>query len=68
MLWPYELKAFEEKMNELNIDDDGINTMEKFSGITSEITIKNRHIWGCPVYVFDAILKGNIYGITKWEP
>ena len=41
MLWTYSLKDFEEQLNKLNVDDDGINTMEKFSVTTIDITLKN---------------------------
>ena len=50
------------------MDDDGVNPMEKFSGTTTDMYLKNRHTWGCPVYVLDAIFKGNISGLPKWEP
>ena len=33
-----------------------------------DITLKNHHIWGYPVYALDAILQVNIAGLTKWEP
>ena len=49
------------------MDDDGIITVENFSVTTTDITPKNHHTWGCPLYVLDARLKGNIAGLTKWE-
>ena len=42
--------------------------MVNFSGTTTDISLKNHHTWRCPVYVLDAIFKGNISGLTKWEP
>ena len=42
--------------------------MEKFEGTETDITIKNHHKRGCPVYVLDAILQVNIAGLHKWEP
>ena len=42
--------------------------MEKFSGRTTDITLKNDHIWGCAVYVLDERFQGYISGINKWEP
>ena len=66
MLWAYALKDFSEKLNVLKVDDDGITPMEKFAGTTTDITIKNHHIWGCPVYVMDARLQGNIAVLLKW--
>ena len=55
-------------MNVIKVDDDGITTMENFAGTTTDISIKNQHTWGFPVYVLDEILQVNIAGITKWEP
>ena len=43
MLYPYALKAFAEKLNDLKVDDGGITPMEKFSGTTTDITLKNHH-------------------------
>ena len=40
ILWPYELKAFAEQLNELKLVGDGINPMDKFSGTTTDITLK----------------------------
>ena len=42
MLCTYELKAFEEKLNEINVDDDGINPMKNFPGTTTYINFKNK--------------------------
>ena len=65
MLWPYALKAFAEKLNELKVDDYGITPMEKFSVTTKYITLKNNHTWVCPVYVVGEIFQGNTSGLTK---
>ena len=43
MLWTYTLKPFAEQPNLLKIDDDGITTMDKFAGKTTDITPKNHH-------------------------
>ena len=67
MLWPYALKAFSEQINVLKVDDDVITPMEKFAGTTTEIYIKNHHIWGLPVYVLDGIFKVNISVIPYWD-
>ena len=55
-------------MNVLKLGGDRNTPMEKFPVTTTDITIKNHHTWGCPVYVLDTKLQVNIYGITKWEP
>ena len=67
MLWAYELKAFAEKLNLIKVDDDGITLMEKFTGKTAYITLKNHHTWGCTVYVMDSGFQGNKSIIPKWE-
>ena len=43
MLWPYALKAFGEKPNELKVDDDGITPRGDFSGPITYINLKNHH-------------------------
>ena len=68
MLWTYELKAFEEKLNVLKLDDDEITPMEKFSGTTTDISLKNYHKWVYPVYILDTRLQGNIAGLPRWGP
>ena len=68
MLWTYALKAFLEQLNVLKVDDYYITPVEKFAGTTKENSLKNHHTWVCPVYVLDAILKGNIAELPKWEP
>ena len=68
MLWPYVMKDFTAQFNELNVNDDEINPMEKFTYTTTDITIKHHHTWGCRVYVLDAGLQHNIAGLPKWEP
>ena len=65
MFWPYTLKEFSEKLNELKVDYDGITPMEEFARTTTYI---NQHTWGCTVYVLDPILKCNIDVLSKWEP
>ena len=54
-------------MNALKADDGGITTIKKFAGTTTDISLKNHHKWGCPVYVLDARLKENIDELPKWE-
>ena len=41
ILCPHELNAFVEQLNELNLDDDEITTMDKFAGTTTDIILKN---------------------------
>ena len=65
MLCSYALNPFKEKLNELKVDNDMITTMEKFSGKTTGINIKNNHTQSCSVYVLDKVLQGNIAGLPK---
>ena len=66
MLWPYALKAFEEKMDELKVDDNRITPMKDFSGTTTDINVKSHHSWGCSVYFLVASFQGNIARLPKW--
>ena len=68
MLWPYALKYFADQLNVIKVYNYVITPMEKFEGTATDITIKNHHKRGCPVYVLDAILQGIISGLHKWEP
>ena len=45
MLWNYLMKSFSEKLNELKLDDDGINTMKNILGTTTHITLKIISHW-----------------------
>ena len=65
MLWPYTLKAFSEQLNVLNVDGDGITTIDKFAGTTTEIYLKNHHTRVYTVYVLYEIFQNNISGLPK---
>ena len=45
ILWTYALEAFVEKLNLIKVYDDGIAPMEKFTGTTTDISLKNHHTW-----------------------
>ena len=49
VLFPYALKDFSEQLNELKVYCDGVTTMKNFASTKIDITLKNHHIWGCPV-------------------
>ena len=65
MLWTHSLKSLSKQFNVFKVYGDGITTMENFSGTTKDIFLKNHHTWGCPVYVLNEGLQGNIVGLTK---
>ena len=66
MFWPYELKAFAEQLNELNLGYNRVTPTENFSGTKIDITLKNHRELGCTVHVLYEILKGKIYGFPYW--
>ena len=68
MVWPYAMKYFAEQWNVIKVGDDGITPMEKFAGTTTDITLRNHHTWGFPVYVLGAILQVNISVLSNWKP
>ena len=69
MLWPYALKAAQDRMNQLNIDLDGRTPDMKFSGVVSKVLrLRDFHTFGCPCYVLDSRLQTNSKGVPKWEP
>ena len=39
-----------------------------FSGTTVDITFKNHHTWGCPIYFLGERCHSNIFLLPKWEP
>ena len=55
MLCPYAINTFIKYLNVTKVDDYWITTMKKFAVTRTDITLKNHHTWGCPVY-------GNNYG------
>ena len=44
MLWPYSLNAFAEQLNELKVENDGVTTMDMFSGKTTDINLKKSYM------------------------
>jgi len=69
MLWPYALKAAQDRINQLNIDLNGKTPDMKFSGVAStNLRMRDFHTWGCPCYVLDSRLQTDPKGVPKWEP
>ena len=63
----YALKVFSEQLNEIKVDNHGLNPLGNFAGTTIYITLKNHHTCGFPFYVSDTRLQGNIDGLPKCE-
>ena len=59
-------EGFSGQFNDLKVGGDIITSMGKFVVTTTDITIKNRHTYGCPVHVLDEIFQDNISVIPKW--
>ena len=69
MLWPYALKAAQDRINQLNIDLHGKTPDMKFSGVAStNLRMRDFHTWGCPCYILDSRLQTDPKGVPKWEP
>ena len=69
MLWPFALKAAQDRLNQLNIDLDGKTPDMKFSGVAAQaLRLRDFHTFGCPCYILDSRLQTNPKGVPKWEP
>eukprot|EP00957_Ditylum_brightwellii_P072252 5492254-Ditylum_brightwellii.AAC.1 len=62
-------KASEERHNRLDLNADGLSSMEVLLSQREEIAVEDFHTWGCPVYVLDGRLQsGSGIGPPKWDP
>ena len=68
ILWPFALKTAAERHNRLKIDINSVTPNKKFSGIRTEMNLKDEHPWGCPIYVPGHHLQDVSGGMPKWEP
>ncbi|KAL7464723.1 hypothetical protein ACHAXS_005078 [Conticribra weissflogii] len=69
MLWPFALKAAQDRMNQLTVNLNGTTPEMDFSSIASAtLRLRDCHTWGCPCFVLDSRLQTNPNGIPKWEP
>jgi hypothetical protein len=66
--WPFAYKAACRARNKFNLDDQGLSSEEKISGITVHQELKNEHPLFCPIYVLDKRLQSGLGGIPKWNP
>jgi hypothetical protein len=69
MFWPFTIKAMEERMNSLHVDEDGNTPESLLYGVDLEtIPIKNFHTLFFPIYVLDHCLQlAGEPGPPKWE-
>ena len=69
MLWPFAIKCFEDRMNNLTCNDKGRTPYQTLAGLEStSLDIKSFHTFGCPCYVLDNRLQSGLSMIPKWEP
>ena len=66
ILWPFAIKAAEDRRNHLHLDDKGKTPIQKWSNVYHDINISTWHTFGCPVYVLENAAAD---GMTpKWNP
>ena len=69
MLWPFALKAAQDRLNQLNVKLDGRTPDMKYSGVAAaSLRLRDFHTFGCPCYILDSRLQTNPKGVPKWEP
>ena len=69
MLWPFALKAAQDRLNQLNVDLKGTTPDMRFSGVAAvNLRLRDFHTFGCPCYILDSRLQTNPKGVPKWEP
>ena len=69
MLWPFALKAAQDRMNQLNVNLAGTTPDMRFSGVAAKnLRLRDFHTFGCPCYILDSRLQTNPKGVPKWEP
>ena len=67
-LWPFALLADAKRHNELSLNENGKSPLELFSGIEDEITCKDFHTCGCPVFVLHESNQSGLTSTPKWDP
>ena len=69
MLWPFALKAAQDRINQLDLDVNGKTPDMKFSNVDGRsMKLQDFHTFGCSCYVLDSRLQTNPKGVPKWEP
>ena len=64
ILWPFALKAFEDRRNHWHLDANGKSPLQKFSNVYHTQDIKQWHTFGCPVFVLEDKAANGV--IPKW--
>jgi hypothetical protein len=69
ILWPFAIKCYEDRLNNLVHRADGHTPYETLTSLDAAlINTSNFHSFGCPCYVLDHWLESGTGKIPKWEP
>jgi len=66
ILLPYAWKEVERRMNLYSFNKHGEHPENTFGNLKYTSNLKDRHTWGCPVFVLSA--ESRKLKITKWDP
>ena len=68
-MWPFAMKCYEDRMNNLIHRADGRTPYQALASLdSSPLRIKDFHTFGCPCYVLDHRLQSGQSMVPKWEP
>ena len=69
MLWPFALKAAQDRLNQLNFNLYGTTPDIRFSGVAAKnLRLQDFHTFGCPCCVLDSRIQTNPKGVPKRDP
>jgi hypothetical protein len=69
ILWPFTLKCYKDRLNNLVHQADGCTPFETLASLDSvPIKASNFHTFGCLCYVLDHHLQSGSGKCPKWEP
>ena len=69
MLWPFALKAPQDRLNQLNVNLDSTTPDMRSSGVAANnLRLRDFHTFVCPCYVLNSCLQTNPKGVPKWYP
>ena len=66
MLWPFALKAAQDRLNQLDVNLDGTTPDMRFSAVAAKnLRLRDFHTFGCPCYVINSHLQKHPKGVPK---
>ena len=66
LLWPYAWKEVERRNNDFLYNRHGKHLIQSFAKVTHPPKLRDRHKWGCPVFVLHD--KARELVNPKWDP